>query len=212
MDISVVIPVRNRFDLTIRTLSAAIRLGPDEIVVVDDASDDATVNLPRSHNITYVRFAENRGFPRACNAGVAVSRGDAIILINNDVITQGDWIQPVAGVLEDGKLLGAQLVDWKAGWNEFESETVPYLAGWFLAFSRRTWDDLGGMDVGYGKGDFEDMDLSYAAQQRGIELVQVQVPIQHLGGQSYGFTEERRRRTERNRARFAQKWDLEIDA
>ncbi|MFQ5426031.1 MAG: glycosyltransferase, partial [Gaiellales bacterium] len=91
MRASVVIPVRDRVVLTAQTLDwLQAGLGETdlvEIVVVDDGSTDATVDLmkARAPRATVVRHDESRGFAAACNAGAAVAAGDVVVFLNNDL-------------------------------------------------------------------------------------------------------------------------------
>lgn len=67
---------------------------PDSIVVVDDASfDDSREQLAREFpQVRVVALPENRGFPGAVNAGIAVCTTDFVALLNNDAIADRDWL------------------------------------------------------------------------------------------------------------------------
>ncbi|HEV3085838.1 MAG TPA: glycosyltransferase, partial [Candidatus Elarobacter sp.] len=57
-----------------------------ELIVVDNGSSDATPEVARKHGAVYVFVGEpNRG--KARNAGVARASGDAILFIDDDVVT-----------------------------------------------------------------------------------------------------------------------------
>jgi GT2 family glycosyltransferase len=63
------------------------RLGADvEVVLVDNASPDDTGALldAWADRITAVRLPVNRNFSGGNNAGVAIARGDVVLLLNND--------------------------------------------------------------------------------------------------------------------------------
>jgi GT2 family glycosyltransferase len=75
-----------------------------EIVVVDDASTDGSVELLR-RNWPAVRVIEserNRGFAAVANRGVAAAGPDcgAVALVNTDVELSRDWVARTAAVLE----------------------------------------------------------------------------------------------------------------
>ncbi len=59
---------------------------PCELVVVDNASDDGSVELVRERHpcAELVTLAENVGFAAGVNAGLARSRGEWALLVNND--------------------------------------------------------------------------------------------------------------------------------
>jgi GT2 family glycosyltransferase len=58
-----------------------------EIVVVDNASaDDSVAAAQRIPGVRVVPMGRNAGFSAANNAGIAVSRGDLLLLLNNDTL------------------------------------------------------------------------------------------------------------------------------
>ena len=58
----------------------------DEIVLVDDASSDATPVLAGWPQVRYERLTVPSGFARAVNHGVAAATGETIVLLNNDTV------------------------------------------------------------------------------------------------------------------------------
>ena len=84
--VSVIIPTHSRPQLLRRAIASAFAAGTDvEVVVVDDASTDATAAVCRAlRNITYVRLDENQGVAGARNAGVLASSGEYIALLDDD--------------------------------------------------------------------------------------------------------------------------------
>ncbi|NJD21015.1 MAG: glycosyltransferase family 2 protein [Gemmatimonadetes bacterium] len=65
-----------------------------EVVVVDNASSDGTVDALRAHwpHVRLVENSENVGFARGCNQGLAAARGDFILLLNTDTYVEDDAI------------------------------------------------------------------------------------------------------------------------
>lgn len=91
IDMSVVIVSWNTRDLLSRCITSVIRQADDarlqvEIIVVDNASSDGTIELlPRDHpGITVIALPENRGFATANNIGIAQAQGSALLLLNPD--------------------------------------------------------------------------------------------------------------------------------
>src|SRR5205823_2204118 len=77
-----------------------------EIVVVDNASGDGTVNYLRNaaeqqEQIRLVVNASNRGFAPAVNQGLAAARGDILIILNNDTLVAPDWLNHLVRHLAD---------------------------------------------------------------------------------------------------------------
>jgi glycosyltransferase involved in cell wall biosynthesis len=84
--ISVIIPTHARPDLLVRAIDSARQAGTDvEIIVVDDASTDATARVCQSlENIRYVRVERNQGVAAARNIGIFVSTSEYIAFLDDD--------------------------------------------------------------------------------------------------------------------------------
>jgi GT2 family glycosyltransferase len=72
-------------------------LSTAEIVVVDNASKDASAQNARAAGARVIELPRNEGFGRACNAGVAAAAGEHVLLVNPDVTL----VSVVQEVLED---------------------------------------------------------------------------------------------------------------
>lgn len=91
--------------------------GPDEIVVIDNASDDHTLEAVRhsSPRAQLIANEQNAGFGAAVNQGVAASSAELILLINPDAAPTGSIdascdlarraLEPEVGVV-GGRLVG----------------------------------------------------------------------------------------------------------
>jgi GT2 family glycosyltransferase len=86
---SVVIATKDRaplLDAALASLRAQDGAPEYELVVVDNGSSDATPAVARAHGAVYAFVAEpNRG--KARNAGIARATGDAIVFVDDDVVT-----------------------------------------------------------------------------------------------------------------------------
>jgi len=116
-DVSVVIPVHGRWQLTRRCLAALASVGADtpfEIIVADDASDDDTAaRLAEIIGIRTVRHENNRGFGDACNSGAELARGRYVVFLNNDTVPQVGWLDELRRTFDHtarAGLVGAKLV------------------------------------------------------------------------------------------------------
>ncbi|KAB7772309.1 glycosyl transferase [Xanthomonas maliensis] len=216
---TVVIPVYNQIGHTLACLRALAthppRL-PVEIVVVDDGSSDATpTQLPQVQGLHYHRRAANGGFIAACNDGIALARGDYVVLLNNDTIPQPGWLDRLIATFDqvpEAGLVGAQLVypdgrlqesggvvfadgsAWSYG--RFESVDDPryaylrsmdYCSGAAIALPRALLQRLGGLDRRYMPAYYEDTDLAFAVRAAGKRvLVQPASVVVHDEGTSNG--------------------------
>jgi GT2 family glycosyltransferase len=79
-----------------------------EVIVVDNASTDGTPELVAAifPEFKLIRNAENLGFARANNIGIAESSGDYICLVNSDVKFLDDCISPMVRYLSEHPEVG----------------------------------------------------------------------------------------------------------
>ena len=85
--LSVVIPTHNTRDLTLAAVAAVQGAEPEaEIIVVDDASSDGTVEVlaSRMPDAACVRSATRQGFSVTANSGLTRARGEVVVLLNSD--------------------------------------------------------------------------------------------------------------------------------
>src|ERR687895_331753 len=65
--------------------SLAKHLPSAEVIVVDNASTDASVEVARAAGARVVELPRNVGFGRGCNAGVEIASGEHLLFVNPDV-------------------------------------------------------------------------------------------------------------------------------
>ncbi|WP_416398658.1 glycosyltransferase [Allohahella sp. A8] len=80
-----------------------------EIIFVDNASNDQSVTLARNFPaaIKIIENAANLGFAEGCNIGFRASVGSVIVLLNNDVRVEGNWLHELIRPLETYSRVGA---------------------------------------------------------------------------------------------------------
>lgn len=94
--ISVVVPSYNDAEMLeacLTALAAQTRL-PDEIVVVDNGSSDATVDVALAHGARVVT-ERTRGIPQATSAGLDAATCEIVGRLDADSIPPGDWVERV---------------------------------------------------------------------------------------------------------------------
>lgn len=94
--VSVVIPVKDDA-AHLRTCLTALQRQtsrPDEIIVVDNDSSDASAQVAAELGATVVR-CEQPGVPAASALGYDTSAGDVILRLDADCIPAGTWVQTV---------------------------------------------------------------------------------------------------------------------
>ncbi len=99
--ISVIIPNRNGAATIAKCLAAAraSQHGNFEIIVVDDASDDNSIELIERHTCRLVRLAQHGGAAKARNAGASHSRGRILFFTDADCLLQPDTLALAARTL-----------------------------------------------------------------------------------------------------------------
>ena len=101
MDVAIVIPNYNgaRWLPGVLASLAAQTVTPAEVLVVDDGSTDDSATIAEAAGARVLRLAENGGFARAANAGVAAVGSEAVALVNTDVVLDADWLERALAAL-----------------------------------------------------------------------------------------------------------------
>lgn len=109
--VSIVIPVFNKLDVTVRCLQSIADTWFDgiavQVIVVDDGSHDATPHfISKLRGIDLVRGA-NQGFVRACNRGAALATGRYVCFLNNDTTVEESWLHYMVSLADNDATIGA---------------------------------------------------------------------------------------------------------
>lgn len=232
-EVSVVIPSWNGAETLAAHLpsvvEAAKRAGPAEVIVSDDASDDATADLLRSRfpEVRLTRRDARGGFAPASNAGVQAASGRFVVLLNNDMevapnafallldaldrdpiafATVPSIIRTSGGAEEGRTALRFRRGVCFTGLDAEAGADPAYACGGAMAFRREEFLELGGFDTLFAPFYWEDVDLSYRARKRGRRIVWVgDARVDHDHGRTIGARFDRRaiaRVYERNRLLF----------
>jgi O-antigen biosynthesis protein len=180
-----------------------------EVVLVDNASRDETGTLlDRLRGATVIRNPDNRGFPVAVNQAAEAACGEFLLLLNNDAEVLGDSLgtavrfleaNPDAGaaggriILLDGTLQEAGCTFWQEG-HAFQygrgddpaaaeyqfQRDVDYCSAAFLMTRRELFAQMGGLDIAFSPGYFEDGDYCIRLWRTGWRVVYLpEVAILH---------------------------------
>ncbi len=110
--LSIVIVSWNTRDYLHACLSS-IERAPDEvsreIIVVDNASEDGTVQMVEYDHpeATVIANDENRGYAAANNQGIEVATGEHVLLLNPDIVVHEGALDALVGFLEQRPEAGA---------------------------------------------------------------------------------------------------------
>jgi uncharacterized protein len=151
--ISVVIPALNEAHNLPRTLEAAQRCQPHEIIVVDGGSTDETVKIARSKDCIVLIAPRCRAVQM--NRGAVVATGEYLLFLHADTLLPDDYlthVKPVlgqpgvaAGAFEfsvSGDFAGRRLVESTANWRARQCQ-FPY-GDQALFLRREVFGQLGG--------------------------------------------------------------------
>lgn len=192
--VTIIIPSYNGRHLLEKNLPKVMKASSTaRICVVDDGSTDATASWLASHypQVAVKVLAENMGFVRAVNFGVAHAKTAFIVLLNNDAVPHRGWLAPLLAHFRDPAVFATACKEMgKWGNREVESgrsigefkkgflvhsrgKDAPYTlwaSGGSALFDRKKWVELSGMDTIFAPFYWEDIDLSYRAWKRGLRV------------------------------------------
>jgi glycosyltransferase involved in cell wall biosynthesis len=177
--ISFVVPAFNE-ELELPSTLAAIQAAASnanqdyEIIVVDDASTDATAEVARKAGAQVVSI-NRRHIAAARNAGAKASRGDILLFVDADTRINAGHVVDVIAALKDGYAGGSarvitdgEIPRWARTF--IKSFCAIYFAvnlgaGAFLFTSRKNFDAAGGFDEQFFIG--EEVYFSFALKRLG---------------------------------------------
>ena len=109
MKISIIIPVYNSEDTLDLCLAAIFKseLKDYEVVVVDDASGDASVKIAQKYPCRLIELTENKGAAAVRNIGAGSAKGDILVFVDSDVIVYPVALNQLIRHLDDTGITGA---------------------------------------------------------------------------------------------------------
>ena len=194
--ISVIIPNYNGRQLLSKNLPNVIRICKNcEIIVVDDASNDNSVDFISKNfkKIKIIRLDKNRGFAWAVNTAVKAAAGDLIVLLNSDLAPKESFLKASLHYFKDPTIFAVGFADLSheegkvvirgRGGASFKKgllvhyklpsvlgETL-WVSGGSGIFDKKKFLDLSGFDKVFAPFYWEDIDLSFRAWQAGYRCV-----------------------------------------
>lgn len=112
-NLSVIIPVYNKVQLTINCLRSLNQLNTGikfEVIIVDNASTDETqteidkLKNELNYELKYVLNETNLGFAKANNIGAKYATYETLLLLNNDTLVKEDFITKPLSYLKNNKV------------------------------------------------------------------------------------------------------------
>lgn len=128
-DVSVITPNWNGHRHLEALLPSLLPLGAGEVIVVDNASSDDSVEFLTSHfpKVRVLRNESNLGFASPCNRAAREAQGKVLAFINNDMRCHPDWIAAALPALEEAPCVASRILDWEGQRIDYNGSSLQYL-------------------------------------------------------------------------------------
>ncbi len=202
MNVSVIVPMYNSQTTLEACLDALCASEyPDcEIIVVDDSSTDASLEIARKYPVSLVELEGGPGGPaRARNRGVQIAQGELLLFLDSDVLVYPDTISRIVQAFQADPAIAAAFgsYDENPSHRDFLSQ-YKNLIHYFThqdgveqaetfwcgcgAVKREVFQVIGGFDAGrYPAPSIEDIEFGYRLRASGYSIRLLKdVQVKHL--------------------------------
>ena len=106
VDVSIIVPVYNKWHLTRACLTSVVQTSADsgvrfELILADDGSTDETMSAAETfRGLRMVKTPQNSGFLRNCNHAASQARGRYVLFLNNDTVVLPGWLAALYQTIE----------------------------------------------------------------------------------------------------------------
>ncbi len=171
---------------------------PDECIVVDDASSDASAAVAAGFPVTVLGLERRGGPARARNRGAAAARGEVLVFLDSDVCVHADTlhrldqrllqdagIAAVFGAYDDTPADPHFVSQYKNLLHHYvhhhsRTDAWTFWAG-CGAMRREVFVRMGGFDEGYTRPAVEDIELGLRLHTHGLRIVlDAAIQVTHL--------------------------------
>lgn len=234
---SIIIPTYNKLSYLKECIESIVaHTGtPYEIVIVDSGSTDGTAQYVATLTgaVQVWQSESNLGFAGAVNQGLALARGETILILNNDVVVTERWLDQMLTCLHSDETYGivgpvtnyisgeqcietsydnlSQMHQFARQYNQSNHELwqeTRRLTGFCMLMRRELFDRLGYFDEGFEIGNCEDDDYNVRVRLLGLKLIIARDTfIHHYGSASMKeLRTEFTRIFEKNQVYYGNKW------
>ncbi|HTZ10349.1 MAG TPA: glycosyltransferase [Acidimicrobiales bacterium] len=225
MRVVVVIPVRDGAASVAACVGACLgqTRRPDEVVVVDNGSTDATALLAAQAGARVVT-EDTPGSYRARNRGWRSAEADVVAFTDVDCVPTPTWLAELVAPFEDdptvagtgGAIVQDELVSASQRWlverrfldQAFNSSEafMPFFATANAAYRRRTLERLGGFDEAFLSGGDNDMSWRIQALTDERLVFRPEAVVHHHVGRRLGEVTGRSRRYAAGNVLLERRW------
>lgn len=205
-----------------------------ELIVVDNNSTDDTVSwLKEQDDIKLILNNENYGVAKGWNQGIEISKGENILLLNNDVIVTPNWLYNLDSCLWSNSEIGAvsclsnrvsnkqridvnyrditSMLDFASKFNIQDTkkyESRDKLIGFCLLIKKEVINKVGLFDERFFPGNFEDDDYCRRILKAKYKLIlSKDTFIHHFCNISFKNNNlDYKKILQKNKEKFNEKW------
>ena len=172
---------------------------PAEVIVVDSASKDATLDVLSAYEMKVIAEPQNVGFATGCHIGANAASGEALVFLGHDTVPHPGWLAPLVSELGDPGIgaamatiedaarpgsfntSGGVMTYFGLAWisdagvpipDEKSPVDVAFPSGAATAIRKETWDEFGGFRQPFFMYH-EDTDLGWRLKLAGKKVVRV---------------------------------------
>lgn len=207
-DVSIILPnytidaqVEQYLEQCLDALEANTDMSRVQLIVIDNGSPNESERLKKLADI-YVRKDYPMGYARAVNAGFALADCEWIVVLNNDLFLQKDWLDKMLAAYKDtpGGVLAP--FDYPTA-----SGPVSYDQHWYsLILMHRDVQKIVGYFDETMNFRYHDQDYSIRVKKAGFEVMRTpNVNVAHINSATYSKMPQRSGETA-EAAKMHQKW------
>ncbi|MFA4989829.1 MAG: glycosyltransferase [Candidatus Omnitrophota bacterium] len=158
----------------------------DEILIIDDGSQDKTVDIVSQYPVKIIRNGKNKGLAASRNTSFRQARNEFVAALDADCLAHSDWLKQLMDCFEDEDIAGAggTLVEkytdsaadrWRAlhmsqEWGKELIENPPFLYGSNTVFRKSILQSISMYNELF-RNNYEDVNLSFALYAQGFRLI-----------------------------------------
>jgi len=191
MKASLIIPAYNAGKTIVSCLESALSQSLPkeyyEIIVVDDGSNDNTLDIVKNYPVRLIAQS-NKGPAAARNRGASEASGDILVFTDSDCELDSNFLKNIILPFElENQIAGVQgsyetkQKEFISQFAQVEIETryrkmvknkyIDFIGTYAAAYKKDVFQKIGGFDEGFPLASGEDIDLSYRLYQEDFRMV-----------------------------------------